>query len=54
MNNDEVYAEGLLNKAQIVASGGFTSEHFTEDRLRGLLGPCELHLIGEIALVAQC
>jgi len=44
---------------RIVASGGFTSEHFTsehftEDRLRGLLGPCELHTIGDIAYVAQC
>ena len=39
---------------RIVAAGGFTSEHFTEDRLRGLLGPCELHPIGDIAYVAQC
>lgn len=39
---------------RVVAAGGFTSEHFTEDRLRGLLGPCELHTIGDIAYVAQC
>jgi len=39
---------------QIVAAGGFTSEHFTEERLRELLGPCELHPIGDIAYVAQC
>ena len=39
---------------QIVASGGFTSEHFSEDRLRGLLGPSELHMIGDIAYVARC
>jgi hypothetical protein len=39
---------------EIVADGGFTSEHFTEHRLRELLGPCELHPIGDIALVAQC
>ncbi|MCG8608580.1 class I SAM-dependent methyltransferase [bacterium] len=39
---------------QIVAAGGFTSEHFTEDRLRAFLGPCELHMIGDIAYVAQC
>ncbi len=39
---------------QIVAAGGFTSEHFTEDRLQGLLSPCELHTIGDIAYVAQC
>jgi SAM-dependent methyltransferase len=39
---------------QIVAAGDFASEHFSEDRLRGLLGPCELHMIGEIAYVARC
>lgn len=39
---------------EIIADGGFTSEHFTEDRLRELLGPCELHTIGDIAYVAQC
>ena len=39
---------------QMVAAGGFTSEHFTEDRLRRLLSPCELHTIGDIAYVAQC
>ena len=39
---------------EIVAAGGFTSEHFTEDRLRELVGPCELHTIGDIAYVAQC
>ncbi|MCH7895128.1 MAG: class I SAM-dependent methyltransferase [Proteobacteria bacterium] len=39
---------------KIVAAGGFTSEHFTEHRLRKLLGPCELHPIGNIAYVIQC
>ena len=39
---------------KIVADGGFTSEHFTEQRLRELLGPCELHAIGDIAFMAQC
>lgn len=39
---------------EIVAAGGFTSEHFTEDRLRQLLGACELHVIGDIAYMAQC
>lgn len=39
---------------EIVAAGGFRSEHFTEDRLRGLLGSCELRPIGDIAYVAQC
>ena len=38
----------------IVADGGFTSEHFTEHRLRELLGPCELHCIEDIAYVAEC
>lgn len=39
---------------KIVAAGGFTSEHFTEDRIRELLGPCKLHAIGDIAYMAQC
>ena len=39
---------------EVVADGGFTSEHFTEGRLRDLLGPCELHAIGNIAFLAQC
>ena len=39
---------------QIIAAGGFSSEHFTEEHLRELLGPCELHAIGEIAHMAQC
>ena len=45
---------GLPRGDRIVAAGGFTSEHFTEDRLRALLGPCELHAIGEIAYMARC
>ncbi len=39
---------------EIVAAGGFTSEHFAEERLRELVGPCELHTIGDIAYVVQC
>ncbi len=39
---------------RIVASGGFTSEHFTEERLRALVEPRDLHRIGDIAYVAQC
>jgi len=39
---------------EVVAEGGFSSEHFTEERLRGLLGPCELYEIGEIAYLATC
>lgn len=38
---------------ELIAAGGFTSEHFTERRLRGLLGPCELHAIGKVAYLAQ-
>ncbi len=39
---------------EIVADGGFTSEHFTEHRLQELLGPCELYPVGEVAYVAKC
>jgi len=37
----------------IVAQGGFTSEHFTEDRLRSLVGECSLQSIGTIAYFVQ-
>jgi SAM-dependent methyltransferase len=37
----------------IVASGGFVSEHFTEDRLRSLVGDCRLRKLGAIAYVVQ-
>jgi SAM-dependent methyltransferase len=33
----------------IITRGGFTSEHFTEDRLRSLVGECTLRSIGAIA-----
>ncbi len=39
---------------EIIADGGFTSEHYTEHRIRELLGPCELHSVGDIAYIAQC
>ena len=39
---------------ELVAEGGFTSEHFSERRLRDLLGPCKLHRIGSIAYLVQC
>ena len=39
---------------QIVAAGGFTSEHFTEERLCRLLNPCNIYPIGDIAYIAQC
>lgn len=38
---------------ELVAEGGFSSEHFTERRLRDLLGPCKLHPIGDVAYLAQ-
>jgi SAM-dependent methyltransferase len=38
---------------ELIAEGGFSSEHFSERRLRSLLGPCELHPIGNIAYLAQ-
>jgi ubiquinone/menaquinone biosynthesis C-methylase UbiE len=34
---------------RIVTASGFTSEHFTEDRLRSLLGECTIQKIGDIA-----
>ena len=33
--------------------GGFVSEHFTEERLRGLIGDCAISAIGEIAYLVQ-
>lgn len=32
---------------------GFTSEHFTEDRIRELMGPCRLHPLGAIAFLIE-
>jgi SAM-dependent methyltransferase len=37
----------------IVTQGGFISEHFTENRLRSLVGECSLRRIGTIAYVVQ-
>lgn len=42
-----------VTEKQIIASGGFTSEHFTEERLQALLGSCALHKIEDIAFMAQ-
>lgn len=36
----------------LVTDQGFRSEHFTIDRLRSLLGPCEIEPIGEVGLLA--
>jgi SAM-dependent methyltransferase len=33
--------------------GGFVSEHFTEDRLRSLIGDCAIRPIGDVAYLAQ-
>jgi len=38
---------------ELIAEGGFSSQHFSESRLRDLVGPCELHRIGDIAYVSQ-
>jgi SAM-dependent methyltransferase len=37
----------------IVTRSGFVSEHFTEDRLRGLVGECRLRRIGGVAYAVQ-
>lgn len=34
-------------------SGGFVSEHFTEDRLRSLIGDCAIRAIGDVAYLVQ-
>lgn len=33
--------------------GGFVSEHFTEERLRSLIGDCAISAIGDVAYLAQ-
>ena len=38
---------------RIVTQGGFISEHFTENRLRSLVGECRLRKIGTIAYLVQ-
>ena len=43
-----------VTDSRVVARGGFSSDQFTEARLRSLLGPCELHEIGGIAYLAAC
>ena len=43
-----------VTDSQVIAEGGFSSEHFTEARLQSLLGPCELHEVGAIAYLAAC
>ena len=37
----------------IRTSGGFVSEHFTEERLRSLIGDCAIRAIGDVAYLAQ-
>ena len=36
----------------LVTAEGFRSEHFTIGRLRSLLGPCEIEIVGEVGLLA--
>jgi SAM-dependent methyltransferase len=38
---------------RVVTQGGFISEHFTESRLRSLVGECRIRTIGTIAYVVQ-
>ncbi len=42
-----------VTETQILAEGGFTSEHFTESRVREHIGPCTIHALGAIAYVVQ-
>ncbi len=42
-----------VTEERVVTKGGFITEHFTEERLRGLIGPCKIQPIGKIAFVAQ-
>jgi SAM-dependent methyltransferase len=35
------------------STGGFVSEHFTEDRLRSLIGDCTISALGDIAYLVQ-
>ena len=40
-------------ETEVVAEGGFTSQHFTEERVRSLFGACQLHRLGDVAFVVQ-
>lgn len=42
-----------VTKSEIVAAGGFTSEHFTARRIQDQIGNCELHPVGAMAFVVQ-
>ena len=37
----------------IRTGGGFVSEHFTQDRLRSLVGECDITSIGDIAYLVR-
>ncbi len=37
----------------IRTSGGFVSEHFTEERLQSLIGDCAINVIGDVAYLVQ-
>ncbi len=37
---------------QCIVADGFRSEHFSEARLRSLLGPCTLHRLADIGYLA--
>ena len=38
---------------EIIAKGGFRSAHFSKDRLRELIGFCQIHAIGQVGYLAQ-
>jgi len=42
-----------ITAEHIRTSGGFVSEHFTEQRLRSLIGNCAINAIGDVAYLAQ-
>ncbi len=42
-----------ITDEHIRTSGGFVSEHFTEEQLRSLIGDCAIRAIGDVAYLAQ-
>jgi SAM-dependent methyltransferase len=42
-----------ITDEHILTGGGLFSEHFTPDRLRNLIGDCEINAIGDVAYLVQ-
>lgn len=42
-----------VTSEHILTGGGFVSEHFTQDRLRSLVGECDITSIGDIAYLVR-